>query len=378
MNRLDDEECGDGVRRRAIAGVAFGLSSALAYTLTNVLLREVASRGDLGWTAWVTCLKALPSAIVAWGIILWQAGRGRRMLPDGRSLVALTAAGLLMQLGGNLIFQNALSLGGLALSVPLCFSTLILAGALGGRFLLGEVIPRRTLAAMALLILSVFVLQQGADAASQVMRPDRTGWTVIYAVVGACLSGICFGLGGVAIRHSVAGTGTVVGAIAPIAAAGVVFPVMIAVYRLGWEGLAAISLHDQLSMLGAGTFNAIGFFAVGAAMARLPLTRVNLINSSQAALCALAGIIWFGEPATVWIGLGTILTVASLAILGTQDRADVVVTADAEAEAELAIQPPPALEAAPPMPLPTVDPTVPAPLPALATTVAESAVNVQA
>jgi drug/metabolite transporter (DMT)-like permease len=226
----------------------------------------------------------------------------------------------MMQIGGNVAFQYALSIGGLALTVPLCFSTLILAGAFGGRMILGETIPRRTLAAMMLLIVAVFILQQGADEAAETLRPDRSAWTVFASVVAACISGASFGAGGVAIRHSVAGRGTIAATIAPISTAGVIACTVIAVQQLGIDGLLRISVRDQASMLFAGMFNAIGFFAVAAAMARIPLVRVNLINASQAALCALAGIAWFGEPATIWVGLGTGLTVLSLAILGTGDR----------------------------------------------------------
>jgi drug/metabolite transporter (DMT)-like permease len=122
----------------------------------------------------------------------------------------------------------------------------------------------------------------------------------------------------VAIRHSVSGKLSIAATIAPLASSGVIFPALIALQQFGIKGLAAIPLKTHLTMLGAGTFNAIGFFAVAAAMARLPLTRVNLINASQAALCALAGIAWFHEPATTWVAAGTLLTIISLAILGSQ------------------------------------------------------------
>jgi drug/metabolite transporter (DMT)-like permease len=307
-------------RQNAISGAVFGIVSALGYTLADIFLREVATRGDLGWTAWVTCLKALPSFLIAWAIIGWRWSRGRRGLSGARSFLMLCAVGLLMQLGGNIAFQVALSLGGLTLSVPLCFSTLILAGALGGRMFLRESIPRRTQIAMILLIGSVFILQQGADAATKTTNPEPEPWAVAAAVFFACFSGASFGIGGVAMSHSVSGTGTIASTIAPLVTIGVFVPGAIAIQRLGFDGLAEIPWPTQAKMLWAGTFNSIGFFAVTAAMSRISLVRVNLINASQAALCALAGIAWFHEPASIWVGLGTVLTIASLAILGMQDE----------------------------------------------------------
>lgn len=332
-SRLNDGAEAGAARQVALIGAAYGLGSALAYTLTNVLLREVASRGDLGWISWVTALKALPSAIAAWGLIAWRWQKGQPGLTGMKTFLILCLTGLVMQLGGNIAFQNALSVGGLALTVPLCFSTLILAGALGGWYFLGETIPRRTAVAMLLLMAAVFLLQAGVEEAAESMQPDHSTWMVVKAVLNACLSGVSFGIGGVAIRHSVSGQGTIAATVGPIAGAGVIIPTAIAVQQLGLGDLAAIPATQHAAMLAAGVFNALGFFAVAAAMARLPIVRVNLINASQAALCALIGIAWFSEPATIWVGVGTALTVVSLAILGTQDRHDVQETAlIAEAE----------------------------------------------
>jgi drug/metabolite transporter, DME family len=308
---------GDERRRKAVAGVLFAASSAIAYTLTNILLRGVADRSDLGWSAWLTFLKAAPSAIAAWALIFWGWRNGKRALAGWRSVGYLILSGLLMQVGGNLLFQYALSLGGLALTVSLCFAGLIIAGAAGGRLMLKEAVPLRTLVAMALLIAAVFVLQGGAEAATSVMHRDASRWAAAQAVFWACLSGACFGLGGVAIRHSMTGAGTLAGTVAPIATVGLVVPPMIAAGLLGLDGLAAIEPRVHAATLLAGTFNAIGFFAVSAAMARIPLTRVNLINSSQAALCAIAGVTWFGEPMNRWVVAGTVLTMVSFVILGT-------------------------------------------------------------
>jgi drug/metabolite transporter (DMT)-like permease len=307
----------DASRGKAVAGVLFAASSAIAYTLTNILLRGVASRSDLGWAAWLTFLKAVPSAIAAWALIFWGWRNGKRALASRRSLGYLILSGVLMQVGGNLLFQYALSMGGLALTVSLCFAGLIIAGAAGGRLMLNEAVPVRTLIAMVLLIAAVFVLQGGAEAATTEMHKDASRWMAVQAVFWACLSGACFGLGGVAIRHSMTGAGTLAGTVAPIATVGAVVPPLIAAGLLGWNGLAAIEPGVHVSTLLAGTFNAVGFFAVSAAMARIPLTRVNLINSSQAALCAMAGIAWFGEPMNLWVVAGTVLTMVSFVILGT-------------------------------------------------------------
>ncbi|HVJ85420.1 MAG TPA: DMT family transporter, partial [Caulifigura sp.] len=324
----------DERRRTAHIGLAFGIGAALAYTWTNILLRNAAGPTDLGWNCWVTCLKAVPSACAAWALIIYRWSRGERGLDGWRSFLWLTLNGFFMQFGGNIAFQYAMSFGGLALTVPMCFCTLILSGALGGRLFLKEKISRRAMVAMWLLITAVIILSQGADEAAHSMRDQATFADMLKAIVFSGLSGLGYGFGGVSIRHAVTGTGTIASTIAPLSTIGIIGPGLIAWNQMGPAGLAAVPWRMNAILLTAGTFNAIGFFFVSAAMARMPLVRVNLVNASQTAMCALGGILFYREPATWWIGLGTAFTILSLGILGTQDPhspdADTALIMDAE------------------------------------------------
>jgi drug/metabolite transporter, DME family len=299
--------------------MAFGIGAAIAYTWTNILLRRAAGPTDLGWNCWATCLKAVPSAIAAWVLLGLRWSNGERALDGWKAFLWLTLNGFFMQFGGNISFQYAMSFGGLALTVPMCFCTLILAGALGGRLLLGERISHRAMIAMWLLMTAVIVLSQGAGEAASSMRANASWSDTLRAVCFSGLSGLCYGFGGISIRRSVTGTGTIASTIAPLSTIGVIGPGLIAWWQMGTAGLGDVGWSMHSTLLAAGAFNAIGFFFVGAAMARLPVVRVNLINASQTAMCALGGILFYGEPATWWIGAGTGLTMLSLAILGTQD-----------------------------------------------------------
>ena len=68
-------------------------------------------------------------------------------------------------------------------------------------------------------------------------------------------------------------------------------------------------------MLVAGIMNAIAFFAIGASMQHLTVTRVNLLNASQTAMAAFAGVLCFGEELTVWLLSGTALTIGGLFLM---------------------------------------------------------------
>ena len=90
---------------------------------------------------------------------------------------------------------------------------------------------------------------------------------------------------------------------------------LITLGRIGWTGIAATSGREWTAMLLAGLFNAVAFFSLGIALERMPVTRTNLINASQVALSACAGMLFFDERLTTTIGIGIALTVLGLAIL---------------------------------------------------------------
>jgi len=306
-----------------LAGTLFNALSALAYTAANICLRDASRSCD---PVWISCIKAVPTALVAWLIIARRASRGMPALPSGRLLPALIGTALVMQVGGNVSFQWALPVLGLALSVPLVFGTLILAGAAASRAILGEPIGLRTLLAMALLIAAIAVLSWGAEARQEVASApeaepvaattaDAASWLAAVAVAVACFSGLCYASCNVLIRR-VAGPETPLSAILMVMAmTGVISLGAISLWRIGWAGMAATTAREWMVMILAGAFNAAAFFSLGLALERTPVTRTNLINASQVALSAAAGVVLFGEEITATIVAGIALTVIGLTIL---------------------------------------------------------------
>ncbi len=218
-----------------------------------------------------------------------------------------------------MLFQIALSYGGLALSVPLTFSTIIISGAILGRMFLAEPIPPRTAFAILLMMMAVFVLSLGADAASAVVAAEPSIRSTILAVLMATGSGIGFGACGVVIRACMNSRYPISGTLAVISTTGLLVLSAMSLARVGLAGLASTPPQDLQWMLVAGVANAVAFFAVTAAYQRLSVITVNLINTSQAAMAGVAGVLLFGEPATVWLLLGVTLTACGL-LLTQQGR----------------------------------------------------------
>jgi drug/metabolite transporter (DMT)-like permease len=319
------------VRRRfggpAAVGALLGVVSAVCYTGTNVALRdrELIRGGDLDWAMWVTCMKSLPSAASAWLLLAGRASRGLPTLPSPRTVGLLLCVGLAVQAGGNLLFQWSLAICGLALAVPTIFATLILTGATLGRVWLGEGISARSAVAMGLLISSIAVLSLGADAAARAMPPGPPGvdpvlW-VLFGVGIAAVAGVLYGALGVVIRRTTHENIPIPATLALVSTMGVIGMGVPALLLLGNEAFQASTRAYEV-MVFAGTLNAVAFFAIAGALRRLSVVQVNLINASQAALCALGGVMVHGERLSLWLVIGTGMTITGLGLMDRRPPAD--------------------------------------------------------
>ena len=306
--------------RPVVAGSLLTACSALSYSAANVALRQVSRPGDFGWSVWVTANKAVVAFTAAFAICAVRSLRRGGGFPPWTLVPSLLLAGVLTQFVGNLSFQYALALGGLALTVPLTFSTLIITGAVGGRVVLGEPVPRQTLAAMGVMIAAVIVLSQAASTASA----DRTGTaaTTAMAVAAGCLAGFGYGGVGVVIRRARKAKLSVAASLVLISGTGVVGMTTAATLVNGPGVFLRTTTAEYAWMQAASLFNALAFFAVAAAYGLMPVTRVNLINVSQAALGGIAGVRFFAEPLTAYLIFGTLLTIGGLVVTTLERAAD--------------------------------------------------------
>jgi len=189
-----------------VLGTALGLISAVCYTITNIYLRHVAVNQELGWSIWISAIRTVPVALLTGSLTLRLYSRGEPAFGSPRLMAKLFVVALFVQLAGNVAFQWCLGAVGLALAVPLCLGTMIVAGALLGRLWLGEGITTRTAVSMLLLISSIIVLSLGAKTAGSEMDIDTSTslsrtWLVAVGVFAACLSGLAYATSGVVIRR---------------------------------------------------------------------------------------------------------------------------------------------------------------------------------
>ena len=65
-------------------------------------------------------------------------------------------------------------------------------------------------------------------------------------------------------------------------------------------------------MAAAGVFNLIGFLALIHGLQRTTVVHANVVNASQVAMAALAGMALFHEPPNPWVLLGVGLTIVGI------------------------------------------------------------------
>ncbi|MGC3969379.1 MAG: DMT family transporter [Pirellulales bacterium] len=293
--------------RNVLAGTLLALVSAVLYTLTNMCLRA-AAHCDMYW---VSLLKAVPTFVIAAAIVASRRVRGVPNYPGRAIVVKLLLTGLLAHIGGNVAFQYGISRIGLAAAVPLTFSTIIVMGSLLGRFYLGEGISLRSVCAMGLLCVSIGLLGWHTSQARPIDPAAAAGgglqvdaWQTVLAVAATCFSGAAYSVLGVVIRRNVTGNVHSSVVLLIISISGMVSLGAMSVARLGWSGLAATTPGDLGTMLLGGLFNAGGFFLLTRALQLIPVAYVNVVNASQTAMAALAGVLYFGESSTAALFAG--------------------------------------------------------------------------
>lgn len=323
----------------AFRSLLLGLFAAATYSVANMALRGLAkSDGGPGWDMWVAGTKALPTFLIAVTLLSIRRMKGLSSFAAWEFVWPIAVAALFNQLGGNFAFQMSLRAIGLAISVPICFASIICSGAIVGRTVLGDQVSIRTGIAMALMVASIVFLStaaqsrsapapvnnaqsEDADATDEkilektMTQPKGQGLSVTAGVGLSILSGLCYGVTGVFIRKAVRSQMPVAATLFLFSAAGFLVLCPISLTMLPLAEIARTTPAEWLTIATAGTFNALGFFAITHAMRHLTISRANVINASQNAMCAIGAVLVFNEPLSSMGILGIGLTITGLLVL---------------------------------------------------------------
>ena len=294
-----------------LAGALFGAAAAFLYTAANVALRKCVGVDPF----LVAAVKAVPTVIVLGPLVCWMLVRGVPLLTSGRMIPRFVAVALLGQFVGNAAFQVALEVIGLAASVPITLGVLIICGAVLGRVVLGEPVRVTTIVAITTLIAAIVVLSMPGE--STMPAESTSKLSPIVGALCAAASGAAYALFGVVMRQTMNGGVTATLTMFISGVVGTISLWSFALFRLGPQVIAMTTQDQWLVMSVAGVLNFAAFVALSYALKALPVVAVNLINASQVAMAAAAGVIIFAEPITKSLLAGIALTFLGLSILAT-------------------------------------------------------------
>jgi len=313
-------------------GIICGFVSAILYTFSNISLRHSVAADPL----LVAAMKALPTVLCLSPFLIWLKLRGHAITTSGRLVPRFVLVSLLGQVGGNGSFQIALGNIGLAASVPITLGSLLIGSAIVGRIILGETVRRRTAIAIGILILAVIALSQSgqpdavvgdaviSDAVDSKLLTSSATAVIDSAELShrrwlgagcAVFSGLCFAVFSSTMRLNMQRGMQGVTAMWISGMVGSTALFAIVAWRGGLADLSQITPELWWSMGSAGVFNFLAFIAITTAIKVLPIVAVHLLNASQVAMAATAGVVLFAEPVTSMLLTGIVLTMVGLLVL---------------------------------------------------------------
>ena len=297
-------------------GFILGSISSVAYSTANVFLRSV----DHCDAVWVTCVKAMPTFAVMVPWLLIRYCNGHRKMPSLKAITVLSLVAVVTHLFGNVGFQLSLDKIGIGIAVPLCLGMAIISGAVIDGLFMDAKPSGRTIVSMCFLIVAVIVLSFGGETAFEALKDESTAVDVSRSLLGlgivsVVIAGIIYGAFGAVIKTAGRRGISQPMIMLIISAAGILFLFALSYQQDVFDVPKNLGAWNIGRMLLAGLCNTIAFVALVAALQLLPVTNVNLFNASQAAFGAIAGVLIFAEPASLWMIAGILLTVVGMMIM---------------------------------------------------------------
>jgi len=303
-----------------VLGTACCIGSSLCYTVANICLRQLA-----GWDvhpAWVITVKETITVATVGPFLLWLILRGSLRFRDFKVLAVLAAVGIGVQLAGNLSVQWAFGAVGLTVTTPTAMGVMLVASAVIGFVWLGERVTRQSMLAIALLISAITLLavgtgisRQSGDVAAANLVPLGVA---LLGVGAAALGGTMFATLAAAVRYAGSRKTPVSVIVFVITAVGVISCGLLSLHHIGLAGMAATPGDRLAWMVASGVFNLLGFLLITNGLQLTPLVHANVLNASQVALAAVAGMVLFQEQNNVWLTIGVVLTIVGISQIGRE------------------------------------------------------------
>jgi len=294
-------------------GERWAIVSAIAYTIVNITLRAAAPSIDATVGSLV---RLVPLLVVAWAVVL-RSGAHEYRPRDGsfltwRLIGINLGAGLISFVVGNILYFQALTHGGLGITIGGVQGGSVLGGILLGIVLLREW-PTRGQAAGAALIVAGLV----SIAIARTSSVDELWWLGLLFAGGA---GTTYALAHVASHYVqsrrplifVVLSGSTLGGAIPLSA--------IVLARVAGGETLLVDAQSVAAVLIAGCANAVALTALAMALRHAPIASVNTINSSSIVFSFVASVLVFGESGSAPMVLGIVLVTIGIVVAQVRRR----------------------------------------------------------
>jgi drug/metabolite transporter, DME family len=299
-------------------GTSCCLLSAVFYSAANIFLRQLAElEAD---PAWVICLKETTAVLIVGPWLLWQLSRGVRPTCNPRALRLLILTALAVQLIGNLGIQWAFGIVGLIISLPIVFSTLLIGSALMGVILLHESLSTRSVAAMTVVISSIVLLSIGVAQQSSTATSPSGPLLTALAIATAGVGGMVYAGMGATLRYAANARVSIPVMVVVVTGTGTITLGILSLVRLGPAEMLATDRTVVGWIIASGLCNVIAFLFITKGLQLTTLAHANVLNASQVAFGALAGILLFREPYNSWLLSGVALTIFGIGLFGQPQK----------------------------------------------------------
>jgi drug/metabolite transporter (DMT)-like permease len=281
--------------------------SAIAYTVVNVLLRAAAPSIDaqLG-----SLLRLVPLALFAWFMVARMGAVHYRPRHPSfltwRLIGVLVAGGATSFVLGNILYFQALTAGGLGITISGLQAGSVLGGMALGIVLLREWPRREQWLGAALICLGLVSV-----AIARTQGLADLWWVGLLFAAGA---GSTYAFANVCSRYVQARVPIVFVTLAGSSLGGAVPLAAMVASRVAGGEVFAVDTASLAAVLLAGVANAVALGTLAKALQLAPIASVNTINSASIVFSFLASVFVFGESGSLPMVLGIGLVTAGIVV----------------------------------------------------------------
>lgn len=294
-------------------GERWAIVSALAYTAVNVTLRAAAPTIDpvLG-----SLVRQIPLALIAAVIVLGSGAREiRPRSPEflgWRLVIALLVGGAASFVIGNIMYFQALTTGGLGVTVGGVQAASVLGGLWIGFVALRERPVREQILGAALIVAGLIEI-----GVAQTATVADLWWIGLLFALGA---GTTYAISNTISRY-VQRLRPLLFATLLVSSLGGMVPLsLILAGRAATGDSIAVAGPSVVAVLGAGLANAVALASLALAVRAAPVATVNTISSASIVLSFAASVLIFSETGSPPMIVGVTLVTAGIIVAQSRRR----------------------------------------------------------